>query len=101
MTDFTGVGLHCAAENCNQQDFLPFTCDCCNGECDVSIFFSPNLPLVLSGTLLLMLLHGCWSCCHINANSSCVPVTISAGSLSLGSAQLTLERDAVKCTSDV
>lgn len=33
MTEFTGVGLHCSAENCNQQDFLPFTCDCCNGEC--------------------------------------------------------------------
>ncbi|CAM9850519.1 unnamed protein product [Ascophyllum nodosum] len=31
MTEFTALGLHCAAESCNQQDFLPFTCDCCNG----------------------------------------------------------------------
>ncbi|CAM9090235.1 unnamed protein product [Ectocarpus sp. 6 AP-2014] len=31
MPEFTGVGKHCEAENCNQQDFLPFECDCCNG----------------------------------------------------------------------
>ncbi|CAM9313914.1 unnamed protein product, partial [Hapterophycus canaliculatus] len=31
MAEFTGIGKHCAAENCNQQDFLPFKCDCCDG----------------------------------------------------------------------
>eukprot|EP00903_Cladosiphon_okamuranus_P014868 g13767.t1 len=31
MAEFTEVGRHCAAENCNQQDFLPFKCDCCGG----------------------------------------------------------------------
>lgn len=52
MTEFTGVGLHCSAKGCNQQDFLPFTCDCCNGECvTFSIVYSCSFsraPLSLS-----------------------------------------------------
>lgn len=28
--EFDNVGSHCAAEGCNQRDFLPFTCDGCN-----------------------------------------------------------------------
>ncbi len=34
MSEFTQIGKHCAAENCNQQDFLPFTCDCCQSKCE-------------------------------------------------------------------
>ncbi|CAH0475135.1 unnamed protein product [Peronospora belbahrii] len=25
------IGAHCSVPACHQQDFLPFTCDCCNG----------------------------------------------------------------------
>jgi hypothetical protein len=25
-----GIGKHCAFPECNQLDFLPFKCDCCN-----------------------------------------------------------------------
>lgn len=50
MTEFTEVGLHCSAENCNQQDFLPFTCDCCNGEC-------VTLPFLL---FFLVISHQVW-----------------------------------------
>eukprot|EP00752_Nemacystus_decipiens_P010067 g8971.t1 len=31
MAEFTEIGKHCSVENCNQQDFLPFKCDCCSG----------------------------------------------------------------------
>ncbi|CAM9815782.1 unnamed protein product [Discosporangium mesarthrocarpum] len=30
MADFSNLGLHCAVADCNQKDFLPFICDCCN-----------------------------------------------------------------------
>ncbi|KAF6259729.1 hypothetical protein COO60DRAFT_981515 [Scenedesmus sp. NREL 46B-D3] len=28
--DLLGIGQHCAMPDCNQLDFLPFKCDCCN-----------------------------------------------------------------------
>ena len=28
--EFDHVGSHCAADGCNQRDFLPFTCDGCH-----------------------------------------------------------------------
>eukprot|EP00397_Hematodinium_sp_SG-2012_P038831 GEMP01042306.1.p1 GENE.GEMP01042306.1~~GEMP01042306.1.p1 ORF type:complete len:266 (+),score=22.13 GEMP01042306.1:194-991(+) len=30
MANFTDVGAPCSDPYCNQSDFLPFTCDCCN-----------------------------------------------------------------------
>lgn len=30
MADFTDLGQHCSDPYCNQCDFLPFQCDCCN-----------------------------------------------------------------------
>eukprot|EP00904_Undaria_pinnatifida_P001392 jgi/Undpi1/11253/HiC_scaffold_30.g13551.m1 len=29
--EFHDLGKHCSAENCGQQDFLPFKCDACSG----------------------------------------------------------------------
>jgi hypothetical protein len=30
MTEFSNLGVHCAAEGCALKDFLPFTCDACS-----------------------------------------------------------------------
>lgn len=30
MAEFSELGKHCSLNDCNQRDFLPFTCDCCS-----------------------------------------------------------------------
>ncbi|CAM9815066.1 unnamed protein product, partial [Heterosigma akashiwo] len=31
MAFFSNLGKQCSLQDCQQQDFLPFRCDCCNG----------------------------------------------------------------------
>ena len=54
MAEFTEIGRHCAAENCNQQDFLPFKCDCCNGESERGALQHALLGLHGRGVLKLL-----------------------------------------------